>query len=437
MDKRGRVYLMPESVLICVVTIIIVILLGYFTKSNIGLWAIAASYILGVLVLDLNPRDIVTLWPIKIFMMLFSVTFFYGYSVLNGSLEKLSLKIVYASRRIPWLIAITLFFISILISGIGAGDGATVMLIPIAISIAKVTRMHYLLASVSVVSGISIGGFSPVSTIGIFIRELADQVGGYGTDAVNAFGNMAMLQAALLFCIVFILSYFFLKGYRVKAPSIERPEPYTPEQIKTLVVIGIFVLALLAPPLLKALFPHVTFFTRLNDNIYLTFIAFMASILCRLLNLGDEKRVFARVPWHALTTICGMGMLIAVAGKSGIIEIMSLYLSESSLSGRLVQVLLSVFAGVMSLFVSGFVVNTTFFALVPGLATGLSFYPGLFFSAIAVGSIATSVSPFSGSGGLVIASVDDETQRTRIFNSLLIWPFINLLIYIGIILIGI
>jgi hypothetical protein len=52
------------------------------------------------------------------------------------------------------------------------------MLIPIAISIAKVTRMHYLLASVSVVSGISIGGFSPVSTIGIFIRELADQVGG-------------------------------------------------------------------------------------------------------------------------------------------------------------------------------------------------------------------------------------------------------------------
>ena len=130
-------------------------------------------------------------------------------------------------------------------------------------------------------------------------------------------------------------------------------------------------------------------------------------------------------------------MLIAVAGKTGIIEIMSGYLSDSSLSGRLVQVLLSVFAGVMSLFVSGFVVNTTFFALVPGLATGLSFSPGLFFSAIAVGSIATSVSPFSGSGGLVVACIDDESQRTRIFNSLLIWPFINLFIYICIILMGI
>ena len=428
---------MPDTVFICAAAIIIVILLGYFTKTNIGLWAIAASYILGVSVLEIKPVDIITLWPIKIFMMLFSVTFFYGYSVLNGSLEKLSLKIVYASRKKPWFIAIALFATAILISGIGAGDGATVMLIPIAISIARITGMNYLLAAVSVVSGISIGGFSPISTIGIFIRELADQVGGYGPDVVNTYGNRAMFQAALLFFLVFILSYILFKGYKVKAPVLEKPEPFSVKQLKTLAVIGVFVFVLLATPLFYALFPHVTFFGRLNNNIYLTFIAFIASILARLLNLGDEKEVFARVPWHALTTICGMGMLIAVAGKTGTIEMMSDYLSNSSLSGVLVQVLLSVFSGIMSLFVSGFVVNTTFFALVPGLATGLTFSPGLFFSAIAVGSIATSVSPFSGSGGLVVACVDNEEKRAKIFNSLLVWPFINLFIYIGIILIGI
>jgi di/tricarboxylate transporter len=428
---------MPDTVFICAAAIVMVILLGYFTKTNIGLWAIAASYLLGVFVLEMEPRDVVTLWPIKIFMMLFSVTFFYGYSVLNGSLEKLSLKIVYASRKKPWFIAIALFATAILISGIGAGDGATVMLIPIAISIAKITGMHYLLASVSVVSGISIGGFSPISTIGIFIRELAAQVGGYGPGVVNAYGNRAMVQAALLFSLVFILSYFIFRGYKVKAPALEKPGSYSRKQVKTLMVIGIFILVLLATPLLEAIFPYITFFSRLNDNIYLTFIAFMASILARLLKLGDEKAVFARVPWHALTTICGMGMLIAVAGETGVIEIMSDYLSDSRLSGRVVQILLAIFSGVMSLFVSGFVVNTTFFALVPGLATGLTFSPGLFFSAIAVGSIATSVSPFSGSGGLVVACIDNEEKREKIFNSLLIWPFINLLIYMGIILMGI
>ena len=54
-----------------------------------------------------------------------------------------------------------------------------------------------------------------------------------------------------------------------------------------------------------------------------------------------------------------------------------------------------------------------------------------------LGSIATSVSPFSGSGGLVVACIDNEEKRTRIFNRLLVWPFVNLLIYIGIILLGI
>jgi hypothetical protein len=68
------------------------------------------------------------------------------------------------------------------------------MLIPIAISIGKITRMNYFLAAVSVVSGISIGGFSPISTIGIFLRELANHVGNYGSEAVNAYGNRAQIS---------------------------------------------------------------------------------------------------------------------------------------------------------------------------------------------------------------------------------------------------
>jgi len=423
--------------MICLIAILLVILLGYITKTNIGLWAIAAAYVLGAFVFGIKPRDIINMWPIKIFLMLFSVTFFYGYAVLNGALERLSLKVVYASRRVPWLIAVVLFIIAIVISGIGAGDGAMVMLIPIAISIAKITGMNYFLAAVSVVSGISIGGFSPISTIGIFVRELAEQVGGYGPDAVNAYGNQAMFQAFSLFSLVFVFSYILFRGYTVKAPVMEKPEPYNGKQITTLIVIGCFVGVLLITPLLKMLFPAVSFLVKLNENIYLTFVAFIAAIISRLLKLGDEKAVFARVPWHTLTTICGMGLLIAVVGKSGIIEMISDYLSNNNLSGGLIQVLLAVFSGIMSLFVSGFVVNTTFFVLVPGLSTGLGLNPGIFFSAIAVGSIATAVSPFSGGGGLVVASIDDEEKRTQIFNRLLIWPFINLILYVLLIVMGI
>ena len=428
---------MLEPIVICAVTIILVILLGYFTKTNIGLWAIAAAYLLGAFLLEMKPSEIVTLWPIKIFLMLFSVTFFYSYPALNGTLEKLSLKVVYASRKIPWLIPFVLFIISIIIAGIGAGDGATVMLIPIAISIAKVSGMNYFLAAASVITGISIGGFSPISGIGIFIRELADQVGGYGPELSSDYANMAMLNAFVFFSLVFILSYFIFKGYKVKSPFLDKPDPYNGIQIKTLIVISFFVCVLLVTPLLKTIFPEVQFFIKLHANVYLTFIAFISSIIARLLKIGDEKKAFERVPLHALTTICGMGMLIAVVGKSGAIEMMSDYLSDNTLPGVLVQVLLAMFSGIMSLFVSGFVVLPTFFSLVPGLATGLTLYPGIFISAIAVGAGCTAVSPFSGMGGLVVASIDDEEKRNKIFNGLLIWPFINLSIFIILIIMGI
>ncbi len=428
---------MLDIVITCIVAIILAILLGYFTKTNIGLWAMAFAYLLGVFVLEIKPSDIITLWPIKIFLMLFSVTFFYGYPALNGTLEKLSMKVVYASRKTPWFIAIVLFLIAIVLSGIGAGDGVTVMLIPIAISIAKISGMNYFLAAVSVVTGICIGGFSPISGIGIFIRELADHVGGYGPDAVNDYANRALFQSFVMFSVVFILSYFIFKGYKVKSPVLEKPESYNQKQIKTLIVIAFFVGILLLAPLLKTIFPMMPFFAKLHGKIYLTFIAFICSIIARLLKLGDEKRVFERVPWHVLTTICGMGMLIAVVGKSGVIELMSDYLSNNNLPGILVQILLAVFSGIMSLFVSGFVVLPTFFTLVPGLATGLSLYPGILFAAIALGTGCTAVSPFSGMGGLVVASIDDEKKRNRIFNGLLIWPFINLLIYIGLIFMGV
>ena len=94
--------MMLDTAIICIITIILVILCGYVTKTNIGLWAIAAAYLLGAFVLEIKPSDIVEMWPIKVFLMLFSVTFFYGYAVLNGSLEKLSLFFIHS--RIRWLL---------------------------------------------------------------------------------------------------------------------------------------------------------------------------------------------------------------------------------------------------------------------------------------------------------------------------------------------
>jgi len=418
-----------SAIVICLAAIVLVIVVGAKTKTNIGLWAIGAAYLIGVYVLKLKPTDIIAAFPSKIFLLLFSVTLFYGFAILNGALEKTAQKVVYRVRNVPWAIPIVLFVLSFIMAAIGAGDGATVLMIPIGLSIARVTGMNNILAAVSCVSGISMGGFSPISTAGIFLRDMADRVGSYGSETVNQFGGHAFFQVSLLFTFVFILAYIIFKGYKLTVPVLEKPEPYDKKQKTNLIIILAFVLVMILAPVLKLIFPHVKVIVTISSGIYLTFIAVIATIFAVLFKVGDEKKAFQRVPLAALITLCGMGTLIGIVSRSGAIEMVSKYLSESVPAG-VVPVMMGLIAGIMSLFVSGFVVNTTFFALVPALALSAGFNPGLLFAAVAVGGMSTAVSPFSGSGGLVVASVEDDDHRKTIFNFLLGWPFFNLVIYL-------
>lgn len=418
-----------SAIILCLVAIVLVIVIGAKTKTNIGLWAISAAYLIGVFVLKLKPADIITAFPSKIFLMLFSVTLFYGFAILNGALEKTAQKVVYVARNIPWSIPIVLFLLSFLMAAIGAGDGATVMMIPIGLSIAKVTGMNNYLAAVSVVSGISMGGFSPISTAGIFLRDMADRVGKHGPDVVNQYGNHAFFQVSLLFTFVFLVAYIAFKGYKLTIPNLVKPGAYDNKQKINLAVIVVFVLVMVLVPILRTLMPKVPAVKILSGGLNLTFVAFIATIFLVVFKVGDEKKAFQRVPLASLFTLCGMGTLIGIVSKSGAIEMVSKYLSGSVPAG-LVGVMMALIAGIMSLFVSGFVVNTTFFALVPALAIGSGFNPGFLYAAVAVGAMSTAVSPFSGSGGLVVASVDDEEHRKKIFNFLLGWPFVNLALYL-------
>jgi len=75
--------------LLCSIIIILVIIMGTVTKTNIGLWAIFSAYILGSFILKISPTEIINLWPTKLFLMLFAVTFFYSFATLKRIQENL------------------------------------------------------------------------------------------------------------------------------------------------------------------------------------------------------------------------------------------------------------------------------------------------------------------------------------------------------------
>ena len=79
---RGGMVMMS---LIVVTAIVVSIALGYRTKINTGFFAIAFAYIIGCFVLDIKASDVVKMWPISIFFVIFSVSLFYNFALVNGT----------------------------------------------------------------------------------------------------------------------------------------------------------------------------------------------------------------------------------------------------------------------------------------------------------------------------------------------------------------
>ena len=59
-----------------ILAIIISIGIGYFLSINIGFLAMAFSYLIGVGLMDITVKQLISFWPINLFFIIFAVTFF-------------------------------------------------------------------------------------------------------------------------------------------------------------------------------------------------------------------------------------------------------------------------------------------------------------------------------------------------------------------------
>ena len=107
--------------LVVVLAIIVSIALGYRTKINTGFFAIAFAYLIGCFVLNLKAIDVIRMWPLSIFFVIFAVSLFYNFALVNGTLEKLAAHLLYGCRQFPHLLPLAVFFAATMIAGMGAG----------------------------------------------------------------------------------------------------------------------------------------------------------------------------------------------------------------------------------------------------------------------------------------------------------------------------
>ncbi|HFG6987773.1 SLC13 family permease [Acinetobacter baumannii] len=393
--------------------------LGYKTKINIGFFTIAFAYLIGCFGMGLKPSEVIELWPVKIFFIILSVTLFYNFALANGALEKLASHLLYKCRKFPQFLPLAIFFAATIIAGLGAGFYTVLaFMAPITLLLCKKTNMNMIIGGMAANYGALAGANFMTSQSGIIFRSLMENT---GITSQTAFSYSSGIFVLTLIIPIAVLGIYTLWNRKSNSIVIEdqKPEPFDKKQKQSIFLIILMMSIVLVFPILHLVFPEVKTISFLNSKIDIAFLAITFSLISLLMKLADEKKVIALVPWGTLIMICGVGMLIALGVKLGIITTLSEWLANN-VPVWVIPVLLCLISAIMSIFSSTLgVVAPTLFPIVPALALTSGLNPLVLFICIVVGAQSTAISPFSSGGSLIMASAPADIDKTKFFNQLL------------------
>ncbi len=411
---------------ILVAAIALAVVLGYKTGINTGFFCIAFALLIGCFGLGITTKSLISFWPTSTMFVILSVSLFYNFAAVNGTLEKMSSALLYACRSFPGLLPFALFFVAVVLSVMGAAYFTVLaFLAPITLVICDEAKMDKLTGAVAINCGALAGGNFPTAALGVVFRGLMDTA--YEADPsltpVDSFSSeLKIFGFAIVFSIIVIaiFRYGFKENRNIgKGITFKKPEPFTEKQKTTLTLMLVMMAVVLVFPLLNMILPGNSLISAVSSKVDVGLVAICFTVIALLLDLAPQKEVIAKVPWNTIIMIAGAGMLIAVAVEAGTIEALSSWIG-SNVPVALVPVAFSLVAAFMSFFSSTTgVVTPALFPLIPALAASTGLDAAVLFACTVLGAQSSAISPFSSGGSLILGSCGKEEERNRLFNRLL------------------
>ena len=362
--------------------IALAIFLGYKTKINTGLFCIVFAYIIGCFVMGLKPKQVIAYWPTNTMFVILSVSLFYNFAAINGTLEKMSGSLLYMCRKFPGLLPYALLAVAVLLSVMGATYFTVLaFLAPITLVICDESRMDKLTGAVAINCGALAGGNFPTSNLGVIFRGLADTAFEASPDAaaVNTFG---MEMKIFIFSVVFslILVTIFRFGFKEnrnigKGVTFKKPEAFTKDQKLTLSLMMIMMVVVLIFPLMQILMSGNAAIQYISSKVDVGLVAIVFAVIALLLKLAPQKEALANIPWNTI-------VMIVFSSTTG-------------------------------------VVAPALFPLIPNLAASAGLTSSALFACTIIGAQSSAISPFSSGGSLILGSTPKEEDRNMLFNRLL------------------
>jgi di/tricarboxylate transporter len=434
--------------MISIYVLVAMFVLATVLPINMGVIAFVGAFLVGTLVAGMKTKAIMGGFPAELFLTLVGITYLFAQAQNNGTIDWLVRGALKAVRgrvaAIPWI----MFFITALLTAVGAVSPAAVAIIaPIALGFAAKYGINPLMMGLMVVHGAQGGGFSPISIYGGITNKIVQKAGLPLSELTTAFVSLGVnFAVALLLFIMF--GGLALMRQRHGGPSLAGVEgtPFntqvampasgpqifdeaegeawseekltmkrspdalnatpapggagaaaalqssnehagaTMQQIVT--VVGLIALAVLT----------------LVYKLDIGFVAITIGLILSIIAPNVQKRAITQVSWPEIMLIVGVSTYVGVMEKMGTITFVGE--SVAHLTSPLVAALLLCFVGaVVSAFASSTAVLGSLIPLaVPFLQSGTGVDPIGFIAAMAVASTIVDVSPFSTNGALVLAN---------------------------------
>jgi len=384
--------------------LVIAMIVSCFSTLNVGVLALALAWIVGVYLGSMSLNDVLSGFPVQLFLTLAGVTLMFTQAQLNGTLDRVAHAAVRVCRGNAGLIPVMFFVLGSIIASLGPGNVATAaMLAPMAMAVATRAAIPPFLMAIMVGNGAQSGALSPVAPTGIIVTGLMDKIGLGGFEMRTYIANL-LAHAIIAFGGYFLLGglQLFKNRYTGGEQDAESTRLVGSHWV-TLAVIGVVLV----------------FVLFLNANIGMA--AFTGAVVLAAVRVADHEQAIRKMPWIPILMVSGVSVLVALLEKTGGLDLFTEILAKFATPGTLTGVIAFV-TGVISVYSStSGVVLPAFLPTVPGLIARLGGDPFGVASSMNIGAHLVDMSPLSTTGAMCIAGISDPEQVRQTYNKLLVW----------------
>jgi Na+/H+ antiporter NhaD/arsenite permease-like protein len=391
---------------ISVGALLLAIVLSCVTTINVGVFAIALAWIVGVYVAKMPVAAVMGGFPSQLFLTLAGVTLLFTMAQCNGTLDRVAHHAVRICRGHRGVVPIMYFVLAAGLASIGPGNISTAALVaPMAMTTAMRANIPLFLMAIMVGNGANAGSLSPFAPTGIIVNGLMARIGMTGLAFETYISNL------LAHALVAFGGYFLFGGWKLfadhgktvaMAPTDPADGAFEAQHWFTMVVIATLIASVIV----------------LQVNVGMG--AFLAATVLVLSKAANDREAIKRMPWGVIVMVSGVTVLIALLEKAQGIELIGSWLARLSTRDSVTAVVAFLTGGISVYSSTSGVVLPAFLPMVPTLAQQIGgANPVAIAMSMNVGGHLVDVSPLSTIGALCIAAVSGDSRR--LFNQLLAW----------------